>query len=115
MDNSCGMSSPSSVRHSEQGTPQLKQTGMSLNLGIVQGSLTEKAQFSLGCAGSILRHLSWHHSIILFVSLSPGFHSSVAVLTSASSILSFKWSKGLASKQLADEICNNLVHFPGEF
>ena len=30
VDNSCGMSSPSSVRHSGQGTPQLKQTGMSL-------------------------------------------------------------------------------------
>ena len=46
VDNSCGMSSPSSVRHSGQGTPQLKHTGMSLNQGIVQGSLTEKAQFS---------------------------------------------------------------------
>ena len=115
VDNSCGMSSPSSVRHSGQGTPQWKQTGMSLNQGIVQGLLTEKARFSLGCAGSFLRHWSWHHSIILFVGLSPGFHPSVAVLTSASSILAFKWSKGLASKQLADEICNNLVHFLGEF
>ena len=45
-----------SVQHSKQGTPQLKQTGMLLNQGIVQGSLTEKAQFSLGCAGSFLRH-----------------------------------------------------------
>ena len=90
------MSSPRSVRHSGQGTPQLKQTGMSLNQGIVQGSLIEKAQFSLGYAGSFLRHWSWHHSIILFVGLSPGFHPSVAILTSAS-ILAFKWSKGLAS------------------
>ena len=39
VDNSRGMSSPSSVRHSEQGTPPFKQTGMSLNLGIVQGSV----------------------------------------------------------------------------
>ena len=75
VDNSCGMSSPSSVQDSGQGTPQLKQTGMLLNQGIVQGSLTEKAQFSLGCAGSFLHHWSWHHSIILFVGLSPGFHS----------------------------------------
>ena len=100
VDNSCGMSSPSSVRHSGQGTPQLKQTGMSLNQGIVKGSLTEKAQFSLGYAGSFLRHWSWHHSIILFVGLSPGFHPSVAVLISASSILAFKWSNGLASNSL---------------
>ena len=56
VDNSCGMSSPRCVRHSGQGTPQLKQTGMSLNQGIVQGSLTERAQFSLGYAGSFLRH-----------------------------------------------------------
>ena len=100
VDNSCGMSSPSSVRHSGQGTPQLKQTGMSLNQGIVKGSLTEKAQFSLGYAGSFLRHWSWHHSIILFVGLSPGFHPSVAVFISASSILAFKWSNGLASNSL---------------
>ena len=78
----------------------LKQTGMSLNQGKVQGSLTEKAQFSFGYAGSFLRHWSWHHSIILFVGLSPGFHPSVTVLTSASSILAFKWSKGLASNSL---------------
>ena len=100
VDNSCGMSSPSSVRHSGQGTPQLKQTGMSLNQGIVKGSLTEKAQFSLGYAGSFLRHWSWQHSIILFVGLSPGFHPSVAVFISASSILAFKWSNGLASNSL---------------
>ena len=60
-----------------------------VNQGIVQGSLTEKAQFSLGCAGSFLHHWSWHNLIILFVSLSPGFHPSVAILTSASSILAF--------------------------
>ena len=48
VDISWGISSPSSVRHSGQGTPQLKHTGMSLNQGMVQGSLTEKAQFSLG-------------------------------------------------------------------
>ena len=43
--------------------------------------------------------LAPQHSII-FVGLSPGFHPSVAVLTSASSILAFKWSKGLASNSL---------------
>ena len=100
VDNSCGTSSPRSVRHSGQGTPQLKQTGMSLNQGIVKGSLTGKAQFSSGYAGSFLRHWSWHHSIILFVGLCPGFHPSVAVFISASSILAFKWLNGLASNSL---------------
>ena len=115
VDNSCGMSSPSSVRHSGQGTPQLKQTGMSLNQGIVQGSLTEKGQFSWGYAGSFLRHWSWHHSIIPFVGLSPGFHPSVAVLTSSSSILAFKWSKGLASNSLHTKFATTWCIFQVNF
>ena len=109
------MSSPSSVPHSGQGTPQLKQTGMSLNQGIVQGSLTEKAQFSLGCAGSFLRHWSWDHLIILFVGLSLGFHPSVTVLTSASSILAFKWSKGLASNSLHTKFATTWCIFQMNF
>ena len=115
VDNSCGMSSPSSVRHSGQGMPQLKQTGTSLNQGIVQGSLREKAQFSLAYAGSFLRHWSWHHSIILFVCLSPGFHPSVAILTSASSILAFKWSKGLASNSLHTKFATTWCIFQVNF
>ena len=115
VDNSCGMSSPSSVRHSGQGTPQLKQTGMSLNQGIVKGSLTEKAQFSLGYAGSFLRHWSWQHPIILFVGLSPGFHPSVAVFISASSILAFKWSNGLASNSLHTKFATSSCIFHVNF
>ena len=115
VDNSCGMSSPSSVQDSGQETPQLKQTGMLLNQGIVQGSLTEKAQFSLGCTGSFLHHWSWHNLIILFVSLSPGFHPSVAVLTSASSILAFKWSKGLASNSLHTKFATTWCIFQMNF
>lgn len=43
-----GISKPSSVLHSGQGTPQLKQTGMSTNQDMVDGSLTEYAVSVLG-------------------------------------------------------------------
>ena len=48
VDISSGISSPSSVLHSGQGTPQLKQTGMSTNQGMMVGSLTEYATSLLG-------------------------------------------------------------------
>ena len=48
VDISSGISSPSSVLHSGQGTPQLKQTGMSMNQGMMEGLLTEYATSLLG-------------------------------------------------------------------
>ena len=95
---SSGMSEPSSVLHSRQGTSQLKQTGMST--GKVDASFKAYAWSMLGYQDSFLCHWSWHHSTSFPVALSPGTQSSVKALILSSIILSLKWLISLVSSNL---------------
>ena len=101
VDNSCGMSCPSFVRQLWARNATIETDWHVVKPGHCARLVDrEGAVFFRVCwIFSTPLILAPQHSII-FVGLSPGFHPSVAVLTSASSILAFKWSKGLASNSL---------------
>ena len=114
IDISIGKSLESSLLHSGEGTPQLKHTGMSSNQGMVQGSLTEKAQSSF---------VRWAFSSPLI--LAPLNHSFSCSLSRFPTLCcrlyffflhpGFQMVERSCVQQLATKIGNNLVHFPCEF